>query len=54
MIKYKLINILYLFKSNKKLVNHGKNNTSSSFIKKIKFKPISINLNGDNLSIKEF
>ncbi len=54
MIKYKLINFLYLFKSKNKLIQHGKNNISPSFLKKIKFKPISINLNGDNLSIKEF
>ena len=53
-IKKKLINNLYLFKSKKNLRKIGKNNISPNFIKKIKFKPISINLNGDKLFIKEF
>ena len=53
-IKNKLINNLYLFKSNKNLRKTGKNNISPNFLKKIKFKPISINLNGDKLFTKEF
>jgi len=53
-IKNKLINSLYLFKSNKNLKKTGKNNISPNFLKKIKFKPISINLNDDKLFIKEF
>jgi len=53
-IKDKLINNLYLFKSNSNLKKFGKNNFSPNFLKKIKFKPISINLNGDKLFIKEF
>ena len=53
-IKNKLINNLYLFKSNQKLRKTGKNNISPNFLKKIKLKPISINLNGDKLFIKEF
>ena len=53
-IKNKLINNLYLFKSNINLSKIGKNNISPNFIKKIKFKPISMNLNGDKLFIKEF
>ena len=53
-IKNKLINNLYLFKSNINLSKFGNNNISSNFLKKIKFKPISINLNGDKLFIKEF
>tara|TARA_B100001059_G_scaffold229148_1_gene261295 strand:+ start:473 stop:1537 length:1065 start_codon:yes stop_codon:yes gene_type:complete len=53
-IKNKLINNLYLFKSNKNLKKTGKNNISPNFLKKIKFKPISINLNDDKLFIKEF
>jgi len=53
-IKNKLINNLYLFKSNKNLKKNGKNNISPNFLKKIKFKPISINLDGDKLFIKEF
>ena len=53
-IKSKLINNLYLFKSNRNLRKTGKNNISSNFLKKIRFKPISINLNGDKLFVKEF
>ena len=53
-IKNKLINSLYLFKSNKNLRKIGKNNISPNFLKKIKFRPISINLNNDKLFIKEF
>ena len=53
-IKNKLINNLYLFKSNINLSKIGKNNISPNFLKKIKFKPISMNLNGDKLFIKEF
>ena len=53
-IKNKLINNLYLFKSNIDLDRIGKNNISPNFLKKIKFKPISMNLNDDKLFIKEF
>ena len=53
-IKNKLINNLYLFKSNRYLRKIGKNNISPNFLKRIKFKPISINLNSDKLFIKEF
>ena len=53
-IKNKLINNLYLFKSNINFSKIGKNNISPKFLKKIKFKPISINLNDDKLFIKEF
>ena len=53
-IKNELINNLYLFKSNKNLRKTGKNNISPNFLKKIKFKKISINLNDDKLFIKEF
>ena len=53
-IKNKLINNLYLFKSNQNLRKTGKNNISPNFLKKIRFKPISINLNGDKLFVKEF
>ena len=53
-IKNKLINNLYLFKSNQNLRKTGKNNISSNFLKKIIFKQISINLNGDKLFVKEF
>ncbi len=53
-IKNKLINNLYLFKGNTNLRKIGKNNISPNFLKKIKFKPISINLNDDKLFIKDF
>ena len=53
-IKSKLINNLYLFKSIQNLRRNGKNNISSNFLKKIRFKPISINLNDDKLFVKEF
>ena len=53
-IKNKLVNNLYLFKSNQNLRKTGKNNFSPNFLKKIRFKPISINLNGDKLFVKEF
>ena len=54
LIKNKLINNLYLFKNNKNLKKNGKNNISPNFLKKMKFKQISINLNNDKLLIKEF
>ena len=53
-IKNKLINNFYLFKSNKNLKKIGKNNIAPNFLKKMKLKPISMNLNGDKLFIKEF
>ena len=53
-IQNKLINNLYLFKSIQNLRKTGKNNISSNFLKKIRFKPISINLNDDKLFVKEF
>ena len=53
-VKNKLINNLYLFKNNRNLRKIGKNNVSPNFLKKIKFKPIPINLNSDKLFIKEF
>ena len=54
LIKNKLINNLYLFKNNKNLKINGKNNISPNFLKKMKFKPKSINLSNDKLLIKEF
>ena len=54
LIKNKLINNLYLFKSAQNLRKTGKNNISSDFLKKIRFKPISINLNDDKLFVKKF
>ena len=39
-----------MFKSSKRLGNNGKNNTSNTFIRKLKLnKKINVNLNGDDL-----
>ena len=54
LIKYKMINDLYIFKTNKKLGDKGKNNNTSNYLKKVHPKLIKINLNGDNLFKKEF
>ena len=54
LIKNKLINDLYIFKSNNILGKKGKNNTTSKYLKNISSKPISINLNNDKLYKKEF
>ena len=54
LIKHKLINDLYIFRSNKKLGKIGKNNDTSKYLKKIHLKLLKINLNGDNLFKKEF
>ena len=50
LFKYKLINNLYLFKSNKFLYSNGYNNQSINFIKKIKTKnKLKVNLDNDEL-----
>ena len=50
LFKYKLINDLYLFKSNKYLRNNGYNNCEKNFIKKLKLNEIvRVNLESDNL-----
>jgi 6-phosphogluconolactonase/glucosamine-6-phosphate isomerase/deaminase len=54
LIKNKLINDLYIFKSDNYLKNKGKNNTSTKYIKNTFCKPISINLNNDKLYKGEF
>ena len=54
LIKNKMIHDLYIFKSSKKLGKNGKNNDTSSYIKKIYAKLLTVNLNGDNLFKKEF
>ena len=54
LIKNKMINDLYIFKSNKKLGKNGTNNNTSTFLKKIHPKLLTINLNGDSLLKKEF
>ena len=54
LIKNKMINDLYIFKSNKKLGKNGKNNDTSKYLKKIHPKLLTINLNGDKLLKKNF
>ncbi len=50
LLKFKLINNLYLFKSNEILGNKGSNNTSISFINKLKLNNrIKVNLNDNKL-----
>ena len=50
LIKFKLINDLFLFKSSKMLKNNGNNYVTSSYIRKLNFNnKIKVNLNGDNL-----
>ena len=49
-IKYKLINDLYIFKSNKKLNTNGLNNSKVNYLKKYSFKnPVNVNLFEDQL-----
>ena len=47
LLKQKLINDMYIFKSNKNLKKFGKNNNSIEFLKKTKPKVVKINLKGD-------
>ena len=54
LIKNRLINDLYIFKTNFDLKKKGKNNSSLKYLKKISSKPMSINLNNDKLFKKEF
>ena len=54
LLKNKLVNDLYIFKSSAKLHNKGKNNTNIDILKNISKKQIMINLNGDKLYKKEF
>ena len=54
LIKNKMINELYIFKSSKKLGKNGSNNNTSIFLKKIHPKLLTINLNGDSLLKKDF
>ena len=50
LIKYNLLNDLYLFKNSKKLGKNGKNNISPSYLKKLIFNNIvKVNLNDDKL-----
>ena len=54
LIRNKLVQELYIFKSEKKLGKNGKNNDTSKYLKKISPKLLTINLNGDKLLKKEF
>ncbi len=50
LFKYKIINNLYIFKSNKLLKDQGFNNDKSNFIKKLKLNnKIKVNLDTDEL-----
>ena len=53
-IEKRLINDLYIFKTNHNLSKKGKNNATLKFLKNISFKPMSINLNNDKVYKKEF
>ena len=54
LLKKRLINELYIFKSNNKLGIDGFNNDSVKYLRKISPKILTINLNGDKLLKKEF
>jgi len=50
LLKDKIINNLYIFKSSIRLRKNGQNNASNEFLKKLKLKnKIKVNLNGDEL-----
>ena len=50
LLKDKIINNLYIFKSSIRLKKNGQNNASNEFLKKLKLKnKIKVNLNGDEL-----
>ena len=54
LLRNKLINELYIFKSETKLGKNGKNNDTLKYLKKISTKLLTINLNGDKIFKKEF
>ena len=54
LIKNKIINDLYIFKTNNNLGKNGKNNDTVSYLKKNFPKQVTINLNGDKLFKKNF
>ena len=54
LLKDKLIDDFYLFKSDKNLKKNGYNNTSLNIFEMIKFKNVKINLENDKLYRKEF
>ena len=49
LLKNKLINDLYIFKTNNKLGKNGRNNDNDKYLKKLLPKPLTINLNNDKL-----
>tara|TARA_Y100000817_G_scaffold313145_1_gene308595 strand:+ start:5703 stop:6770 length:1068 start_codon:yes stop_codon:yes gene_type:complete len=53
LLNNKMINDLYIFKSNMKLSKNGKNNSTAKYLKKYLTKRLTINLNGDKLYKKE-
>ena len=53
-LKYRLINDLYIFKTNYNLKKNGKNNATLKYLKSNLFKLISIKLNNDKLYKREF
>ena len=50
LLKDKLINNLYIFKSDNKLGKNGKNNSPSRLLRNILPKLLTINLDGDKVS----
>ncbi len=54
LVKNRLINDLYIFKTNYNLSKKGKNNAPLKFLKNISSKPMLINLNNDKVYKKEF
>ena len=54
LIKNKIINDLYIFKTNSDLGKNGKNNDTALYIKKKFSKQVTMNLNGDKLFKKIF
>ena len=54
LLHHKIVNDIYIFKSNKKLGKTGKNNNTIKYIKKVNPKLLTINLNNDKVYIKEF
>ena len=54
LIENRLIDDLYIFKTNFNLKKKGRNNATLKYLKSISPKPMSINLDNDKLYKKEF
>ena len=55
LIRFKLLNIIYILQSNSLLSKNGLNNNTLKYLKKVKLsQKININLNGDKLYKKYF